>query len=53
LSFIFGVLFGVQCVSICLIPVEIFGKENLTVVLGQNFFWGGIGALFGAPIAGD
>jgi len=53
LSVLFGVFYGVQSVYQCILPVEIFGKENLTVVLGWNFFCGGIGALFGAPIAGD
>jgi len=53
LSAIFGALFGMQSVYMCILPVEIFGKKNLTVVLGQNFFWGGIGALLGAPSAGD
>ena len=34
-------------------PVKLFGKDNMVVVFGNMLFWGGIGALFGAPIAGE
>ena len=52
LSTSFGILYGIQNVYLAVIPGTVFGKENLALVLGQNFFWGGVGALFGAPVAG-
>ncbi|XP_050693078.1 monocarboxylate transporter 9-like isoform X2 [Eriocheir sinensis] len=48
----FGMVYGAQNVLIAITPVKLFGKERLVVVFGYLLFFGGIGALVGAPIAG-
>lgn len=52
LGTLFGMVYGAQNVLVAITPVKLFGKDRLVVVFGHLLFWGGIGALFGAPIAG-
>ena len=53
LTALFGILNGSQNVLIAVTPTIVFGRENLSVVFGYILFLGGIGALIGAPIAGE
>lgn len=53
LATLFGILYGSQNVLIAVAPSKIFGREKLPTVFGYILFLGGLGALFGAPIAGS
>ncbi|KAK3873703.1 hypothetical protein Pcinc_021318 [Petrolisthes cinctipes] len=52
LSFLFGVMYGAQNILIAVAPSQVFGRDFLPIVFGHILFLGGIGALFGAPLAG-
>ena len=52
LSFCYGVIFGGQNVLLAVAPTECFGRDKLATVFGYILFMGGLGALFGAPLAG-
>jgi len=53
LSALFGLLYAMTNVLLAVVPSRVFGRVNLRDVLGYELFMGGIGALVGAPIAGD
>ncbi|XP_063611326.1 uncharacterized protein LOC134785013 isoform X1 [Penaeus indicus] len=52
LTAVFGCLYGSMNVLIAVAPSKEFGKEKLVMVFGYILFFGGIGALIGAPLAG-
>lgn len=51
-ALLFGVMYGSQNILIAVVPSKVFGREKLPTVFGHILFMGGLGALFGAPLAG-
>ena len=52
LSLCYGMIYGGQNVLLAVAPTVAFGREKLAAVFGYILFMGGLGALFGAPLAG-
>ena len=53
LTVAFGLSSGGGNILMAITPANLFGKDQMVDVYGHVLFWGGLGALSGAPLAGE